>query len=173
MHRHIYCARDSFALNEGPSIQHEVAPTKTYMRYLRESAPRRIESLFKRLTLATLHPHMYHRPAELFDRPTVDSATIVLARRPLDHSLARPLPRLSSPDNNDPLLSADWMGDADLAQISELARIRTRREEDHPTLGSVVKFGLKDEEAFEVLQLLVGVLNDTGRILQDVGLKSL
>lgn len=80
---------------------------------------------------------------------------------------------LSSPDNGDAPLSAQWMRDATLVQIAELARIQTHREEDHPTLGSAVKVGVKDEEAFEVLQLLVGVLNETGSILQEAGIKSL
>ncbi|KWU45630.1 hypothetical protein RHOSPDRAFT_16408, partial [Rhodotorula sp. JG-1b] len=82
---------------------------------------------------------------------------------------------LSSPDtdNGDAPLSAHWMRAVNLAQIAELARIRTHREEDHPTLGSAVKVGVKDEEAFEVLQLLVGVLNETGRILQEMGTNSL
>ncbi|KAG0659287.1 hypothetical protein C6P46_005217 [Rhodotorula mucilaginosa] len=80
---------------------------------------------------------------------------------------------LSSPDNGDAPLSAQWMRDVTLAQIADLARIRTHREEDHPTLGRAVKVGVKDEEAFEVLQLLVGPLNETGRILQEAGVKSL
>merc|ERR1719487_1891162 len=65
------------------------------------------------------------------------------------------------------------MRDATLVQIAEFARIWTRREDDHPTLGSAVKVGVKDEEAFEVLQLLAGVLDDTGSILQEAGIKSL
>lgn len=80
---------------------------------------------------------------------------------------------LSSPDNGDAPLSAQWMRAVNQAQLAELARIRTHREEDHPTLGSAVKIGVKDEEAFEVLQLLVGVLHETGRILQEMGAKSL
>ncbi|GAA5881639.1 hypothetical protein JCM3774_005705 [Rhodotorula dairenensis] len=80
---------------------------------------------------------------------------------------------LSSPDDKPAPLSAQWMRDVTLAQIAELARIRTHREEEHPTLGSAVKVGVKDDEAFEVMQLLVGVLNETGEILQREGRRSL
>ncbi|GAA5985819.1 hypothetical protein JCM10908_007127 [Rhodotorula pacifica] len=79
---------------------------------------------------------------------------------------------LSSPDGTTPL-STSWMQNVTLAQLADLARIRTHREEDHPTLGSAVKVGVKDEEAFEVLGLLVGVLNETGEILQREGKASL
>ncbi|BGP01577.1 hypothetical protein JCM10021v2_005282 [Rhodotorula toruloides] len=65
------------------------------------------------------------------------------------------------------------MHQATVAQLANLARIETHVEKAHPTLGSAVKVGEKDEEAFEILGLLVGVLNETGEVLERLGKQSL
>ncbi|GJN90455.1 hypothetical protein Rhopal_003466-T1 [Rhodotorula paludigena] len=76
-------------------------------------------------------------------------------------------------DSSPSLLSAAGMAAATVPQLADLARIRTHVEKDHPTLGSAVRVGEKDEEAFEVLELLVGVLRETGAVLQREGAASL
>jgi len=58
-----------------------------------------------------------------------------------------------------------------VASIASLAQITTHSESDHPTLGPAVKVGTKDAEAFEILELVVGVLNETGQILEDLEMK--
>ncbi|EGU11228.1 hypothetical protein RTG_02678 [Rhodotorula toruloides ATCC 204091] len=79
-----------------------------------------------------------------------------------------------SSDSPDPsILSARGMHQATVAQLANLARIETHVEKAHPTLGSAVKVGEKDEEAFEILGLLVGVLNETGEVLERLGKQSL
>ena len=40
-------------------------------------------------------------------------------------------------------------------------------------MGPIVKVGEKDAEAFEILELLAGVLNETGAILKKAGKKDL
>lgn len=40
-------------------------------------------------------------------------------------------------------------------------------------MGPAVKMGEKDEEAWEILELLAGVLTQTGKILKDFGKKNL
>lgn len=72
-----------------------------------------------------------------------------------------------------PALDADWMRSATPARVADLANIQTHREQDHPTLGSAVKIGIKDEEAFEVLELLAGVLNESGAVLERLDVESL
>lgn len=76
-------------------------------------------------------------------------------------------------DSSPSLLSAAGMAAATVPQLADLARIRTHVEKNHPTLGSAVRVGEKDEEAFEVLDLLVGVLRETGAVLQQKGAASL
>ncbi|GAA5828048.1 hypothetical protein JCM11251_005709 [Rhodosporidiobolus azoricus] len=59
------------------------------------------------------------------------------------------------------------------ASLAGLARIKTHTEKPHPTLGPAVTVGEKDEEAWEVLELLTGVLNETGKVLRQKGKESL
>jgi hypothetical protein len=81
---------------------------------------------------------------------------------------------ISSADNPDSsILSARGMRETTVAQLADLARIQTHVEKPHPTLGSAVHVGEKDEEAFEILGLLVGVLNETGAELDRLGKRSL
>lgn len=55
------------------------------------------------------------------------------------------------------------------ASLASLAQIQTHQEEDHPTMGPAVRVGVKDEEAWEVLQLLSGVCKETGQVLKREG----
>ncbi|GAA6043443.1 hypothetical protein NBRC10512_007445 [Rhodotorula toruloides] len=74
---------------------------------------------------------------------------------------------ISSSDNpGSSILSTRGMRQATVAQLAEFARIETHVEKAHPTLGNAVKVGEKDEEAFEILGLLAGVLNETGEVLE-------
>ncbi|GAA5852516.1 hypothetical protein JCM9279_003482 [Rhodotorula babjevae] len=75
---------------------------------------------------------------------------------------------LSSPDS---LLSTTGMAGATAAQLADLARIRTHTERQHESLPVTV--GVKDDDAFEVLELLAGVLRQTGAALQAAGSDSL
>ncbi|GAA5917022.1 hypothetical protein JCM8208_001713 [Rhodotorula glutinis] len=75
---------------------------------------------------------------------------------------------LSSPDS---LLSTTGMIAATAAQLAGLARISTHTERQHESLPVTV--GVKDGEAFEVLELLAGVLRQTGAALQAAGCESL
>lgn len=59
------------------------------------------------------------------------------------------------------------------ASLAALTQIVTHIEKDHPTMGSAVTVGEKDEEAWEVLELLTGVLNETGKVLKGLGKKNL
>ncbi|PRQ69882.1 hypothetical protein AAT19DRAFT_11903 [Rhodotorula toruloides] len=81
---------------------------------------------------------------------------------------------ISSSDNPDSsILSARGMRQATVAQLADLARIETHVEKAHPTLGSAVKVGEKDEEAFEILGLLAGVLKETSEVLDRLGNRSI
>ncbi|SGY62855.1 BQ5605_C007g04744 [Microbotryum silenes-dioicae] len=71
------------------------------------------------------------------------------------------------------LLSAKGMRNATLTQISSMAQIQTHQEKPHPTLGPVVKVGEKDDDAFEILELIVRVLNRTGEVLKKEGKEDL
>ncbi|SCZ89027.1 BZ3500_MvSof-1268-A1-R1_Chr1-1g00903 [Microbotryum saponariae] len=71
------------------------------------------------------------------------------------------------------LLSAKGMRNATLTQISSMAQIQTHQEKPHPTLGPVVKVGMKDDDAFEILELIVRVLNRTGEVLKKEGKEDL
>ncbi|ORY89060.1 hypothetical protein BCR35DRAFT_300847 [Leucosporidium creatinivorum] len=55
------------------------------------------------------------------------------------------------------------------ASLASLAQIQTHQEEDHPTMGAAVRVGVKDEEAWEMLELLAGVCTETGEVLQRMG----
>ncbi|GAA5897265.1 uncharacterized protein JCM6883_006635 [Sporobolomyces salmoneus] len=79
----------------------------------------------------------------------------------------------SSPEDESSILSTRGMLSANVASIAALAQITTHSESDHPTLGPAVKVGTKDPEAFEILELLVGVLHETGKVLEDLGMKNL
>lgn len=59
------------------------------------------------------------------------------------------------------------------ASLAALAQIQTHTESDHPTLGSVVRMGVKDEEAFELLELLAEVVVGTGQVLRALGKRDL
>ncbi|GAA5859445.1 hypothetical protein JCM1840_004620 [Sporobolomyces johnsonii] len=76
---------------------------------------------------------------------------------------------LASDDPASSILSTQGMLSATPASIAALAQIQTHQEKDHPTLGSAVKVGLKDEEAWECLELIVGVLKETGEVLKKEG----
>ncbi|GAA6004047.1 hypothetical protein JCM10207_006531 [Rhodosporidiobolus poonsookiae] len=81
---------------------------------------------------------------------------------------------LAGTDTSSPsLLSTAGMLAATPASLAGLARIQTHTEKDHPTLGAAVRVGEKDAEAWEILELLTGVLNETGGILQGLGKKDL
>ncbi|KAL7339742.1 hypothetical protein BJY59DRAFT_720717 [Rhodotorula toruloides] len=81
---------------------------------------------------------------------------------------------ISSSDNPDSsILTAHGMRQATVAQLADLARIETHVEKAHPTLGNAVKVGEKDDEAFEILGLLAGVLNKTGEMLERLGKRSM
>ncbi|GAA5893153.1 hypothetical protein JCM6882_003899 [Rhodosporidiobolus microsporus] len=71
------------------------------------------------------------------------------------------------------ILTAAGMRAATPASLAGLARIKTHVEKPHPTLGPAVTVGEKDDEAWEVLELLVGVLNQTGEVLKLLGKDSL
>ncbi|GAA5992446.1 hypothetical protein JCM5350_001595 [Sporobolomyces pararoseus] len=75
---------------------------------------------------------------------------------------------LSSTDDSASILSTKGMKLATVASLAQLAQIQTHQESSHPTLGPAVKVGTKDEEAFEILELLVRVLNETGEILESL-----
>ncbi|KPV74126.1 uncharacterized protein RHOBADRAFT_66540, partial [Rhodotorula graminis WP1] len=75
---------------------------------------------------------------------------------------------LSSPDS---LLSTTGMIGASAAQLASLARISTHTERQHESLPVTV--GVKDDEALEVLELLAGVLQQTGAALRAAGHESL
>ncbi|KAK4698762.1 hypothetical protein P7C70_g7507, partial [Phenoliferia sp. Uapishka_3] len=79
---------------------------------------------------------------------------------------------LSSSASSSPLSTRGMLA-ATPATLASLAQITTHTEKDHPTMGPVVKVGEKDAEAFEILELLVGVLNETGAILKKAGKKDL
>lgn len=173
IHQYNFSREGLLALNKGGSIQHEVA-TNTILHEISEGIPpnnetiqvavQRTDTRHRNSTIALLNFLSGYRST--LHRLTSRGAYSTILSLVLSAYL-------SSPDNGDAPLSAQWMRDVTLAQIADLARIRTHREEDHPTLGRAVKVGVKDEEAFEVLQLLVGPLNETGRILQEAGVKSL
>lgn len=59
------------------------------------------------------------------------------------------------------------------SSLAQLAQIQTHAEKYHPTLGPAVRVGTKDEEAFEVLELLEGVLKETGRVLEGLEMENL
>ncbi|GEM08565.1 DUF2419 family protein [Rhodotorula toruloides] len=81
---------------------------------------------------------------------------------------------ISSSDNPDgSILSVSGMRQANVAQLADLARLEMHVEKPHPTLGSAVKVGEKDEDAFEILGLLAAVLNETGEVLEGLGKRSL
>ncbi|KAL8292927.1 hypothetical protein RQP46_000621 [Phenoliferia psychrophenolica] len=67
---------------------------------------------------------------------------------------------LSSSAASSPLSTRGMLA-ATPATLASLAQITTHTEKDHPTMGPVVKVGEKDLEAFEILELLSGVLNET------------
>lgn len=79
----------------------------------------------------------------------------------------------ASDDDSSSILSAQGMKSCSVASIAALAQITTHTESDHPTLGSAVKVGTKDAEAFEILELVVKVLHETGETLQQLDAKNL
>lgn len=79
---------------------------------------------------------------------------------------------LSSSASSSPLSTRGMLA-ATPATLASLAQITTHTEKDHPTMGPIVKVGEKDPEAFEILELLAGVLNQTGEILKKAGKKDL
>ncbi|KAK4050717.1 hypothetical protein OIO90_004939 [Microbotryomycetes sp. JL221] len=81
---------------------------------------------------------------------------------------------LSADDSNatNVPLSTRGMQQTNVSKLAQLMNIRTHVEKDHPTLGSAVKVGEKDEEAFEVLELLEKALRETGEALQKEGKRS-
>ncbi|GAA5979927.1 hypothetical protein JCM11641_007588 [Rhodosporidiobolus odoratus] len=64
------------------------------------------------------------------------------------------------------LLSAAGLRSVTPAALAGLARIKTHNEKPHPTLGPAVTVGEKDEEAWEILELLANVCVQTGAVLQ-------
>lgn len=70
-------------------------------------------------------------------------------------------------------LSTKGMLAATPASLAALMQMQTHTESDHPTLGSAVKMGVKDDEAFEILDLLAEVCKSTGEVLRDAGKRSL
>ncbi|GAA6016279.1 hypothetical protein JCM11491_006801 [Sporobolomyces phaffii] len=71
------------------------------------------------------------------------------------------------------ILSARGMAASTVGSIASLAQITTHREAAHPTLGPAVQVGTKDPDAFEVLELVVGVLHETGETLEALEVESL
>lgn len=76
-----------------------------------------------------------------------------------------------SPTSSESILSAQGMSAATPAHLADLARISTHTERAHESLPVTV--GVKDDEAFEVLELLAGALRETGDVLQREGCPSL
>ncbi|KAI5481248.1 DUF2419 family protein [Pseudohyphozyma bogoriensis] len=79
---------------------------------------------------------------------------------------------LSGPSTSSPLTAAGMVASTP-STLASLINIKTHVEKDHPTLGAAVKVGEKDADAFEVLELLAGTLNETGKVLQKEGKKDL
>ncbi|KAI5481262.1 DUF2419 family protein [Pseudohyphozyma bogoriensis] len=79
---------------------------------------------------------------------------------------------LSGPSTSSPLTAAGMIASTP-STLASLINIKTHVEKDHPTLGAAVKVGEKDADAFEVLELLAGTLNETGKVLQKEGKKDL
>ncbi|GAA5963447.1 hypothetical protein JCM3765_003075 [Sporobolomyces pararoseus] len=75
---------------------------------------------------------------------------------------------LSSSSDDDSILTTKGMKLISISKLSELTQIKTHKESSHPTLGSFVQIGTKDEEAFEILELLEKVLNETGEVLESL-----
>jgi hypothetical protein len=69
-----------------------------------------------------------------------------------------------------PLL-ARGMANLDANTVSDFLRLSLMTEKDHPTLP--VKIGEPDVEAREIVGLVQGVMNETGKILLKLGKKSL
>ncbi|GAA6063306.1 hypothetical protein JCM10212_006716 [Sporobolomyces blumeae] len=80
---------------------------------------------------------------------------------------------LSDADSASSILSTKGMKSCTVASLASLAQISTHSESDHPTLGSAVKVGTKDDEAFELLGLVEGVLHETGETLDALGMADL
>lgn len=68
-------------------------------------------------------------------------------------------------------LSAQGMARLDINVVSDFLRLPLMTEKDHPTLP--VKIGEPDAEAREIVQLVQGVMNQTGEILLKQGKKTL
>ncbi|GAA5940703.1 uncharacterized protein JCM15063_006332 [Sporobolomyces koalae] len=71
------------------------------------------------------------------------------------------------------ILTTEGMIAATVSTIASLAQITTHTEQDHPTLGAAVKVGTKDAQAFEICQLVVDVLHETGLTLQGLQFDSI
>lgn len=77
-------------------------------------------------------------------------------------------------DNNKATpLTTQGMLSATPASLAALAQISTHSETDHPTLGSAVKVGTKDDEANEILELVAETLKSTGMVLRSQGKRCL
>lgn len=70
-------------------------------------------------------------------------------------------------------LSTQGMLAATPASLAALAQIDTHAETDHPTLGSAVRVGTKDDEAIEILELVAETVKSTGQALKSQGKRSL
>jgi hypothetical protein len=70
-------------------------------------------------------------------------------------------------------LSAKGMRDLTRQQLAGLMNLPLVRERPHETLGPAVIVGEEDPVAIEIVELLLGVLTETGKILVEKGYESL
>ena len=70
-------------------------------------------------------------------------------------------------------LTTQGMLAASPSALAALAQIQTHVETDHPTLGSAVRVGTKDEEAIEILELVAETVKSTGQVLKSQGKRNL
>ncbi|KAM0753964.1 hypothetical protein T439DRAFT_378071 [Meredithblackwellia eburnea MCA 4105] len=80
---------------------------------------------------------------------------------------------LSSTDDSASPLTTEGMLKSTPATLAPLAQIQLYNEKAHPTLGPAVKVGEKDNEAWEILELVAGVLTETGQVLKTLGKRDL
>lgn len=71
----------------------------------------------------------------------------------------------AAPSSSPRPLSAEHLARVSTHDLAQLMQVTLFRETPHPTLGSAVQVGDKDETAFEIVELVRGVLNQTGEIL--------
>lgn len=74
-------------------------------------------------------------------------------------------------DEGTSLMTAEGMVNLNEHRVSELLNIPVMVEKDHPTLP--VKIGERDADATEIVGLVLKVMQETGRILQQQGKKDL